>query len=198
MYPTRLLRRVIHYIWECFQVKDDMRMRLRSDRGDELHVEEHAADLRVTVRYFAKEEDGALVKQMEVVCFVLQYGDWIPLEIYHDGSAKVYGTSDAETGRATIHDIAGQAQAAGYCDAWALTFLEQGFLATAAKLMPLGERPARRPKWPKPTTPAPDLEQIEEWMFEDGGCEATDSCWVEPDGICPHGHPSWLLRLGLV
>jgi hypothetical protein len=31
-----------------------------------------------------------------------------------------------------------------------------------------------------------------------GGCEALDGCWVEPDGTCPHGKPSWLLVLGYV
>ena len=43
----------------------------------------------------------------------------------------------------------------------------------------------------------PSQETLEEWMF-DAGCEATDGCWVEPDGTCPHGHPSWLLALGLI
>ena len=55
----------------------------------------------------------------------------------------------------------------------------------------------KRPRWPAPTTEQPSLETIEEWMWEDGGCEATDGCWLEVDGVCPHGHPSWLLRLGL-
>jgi len=50
---------------------------------------------------------------------------------------------------------------------------------------------------PKPTTDRPSLEDLEEWMT-DGGCEATDGCWVEPDGICEHGHPSWLQRIGLI
>ncbi|MGV0985062.1 MAG: hypothetical protein ACOYB2_10935 [Limnohabitans sp.] len=45
--------------------------------------------------------------------------------------------------------------------------------------------------------PMPDDEQIEEWVM-DSVCEATDGCSVEPDGRCEHGHPSWLLRLGLV
>lgn len=43
----------------------------------------------------------------------------------------------------------------------------------------------------------PDAETLEEWL-EDGGSEATDGCWVEPDSICPHGKESWLLVLGLV
>lgn len=59
------------------------------------------------------------------------------------------------------------------------------------------KREQKRSRWPEPTTERPDIETLEEWDF-DGGCEATDGCWVEPDGICQHGHPSWLLRLGLI
>ena len=43
----------------------------------------------------------------------------------------------------------------------------------------------------------PSIEQLEEWLSE-GGAEATDGCWVEPDGVCQHGHQSWLLRLGMI
>lgn len=43
----------------------------------------------------------------------------------------------------------------------------------------------------------PELETLMEWEAE-GGCEATDGCWVEPDGVCPHGCRSWLLELGLI
>jgi hypothetical protein len=47
------------------------------------------------------------------------------------------------------------------------------------------------------TSEAPDVETLIEWD-EEGGCEATDGCWVEPDGVCPHGCQSWLLELGLI
>ncbi len=43
----------------------------------------------------------------------------------------------------------------------------------------------------------PSLEQLIAWQAE-GGCEATDGCWVEPDGTCPHGKPSWLIVLGMI
>ena len=43
----------------------------------------------------------------------------------------------------------------------------------------------------------PDIEELEEWM-NDGGCEATDGCWTEPDGHCEHGKPSWLLKMGSI
>lgn len=52
--------------------------------------------------------------------------------------------------------------------------------------------------YPPPTVPPPSIEELIAWEFEDGGCEATDGCWVEPDGMCEHGHPSWLLVLGLI
>lgn len=52
--------------------------------------------------------------------------------------------------------------------------------------------------WPAPTTAEPNLETLAAWMDEDGGCEATDGCWIEADGTCIHGHPSWLLALDLI
>jgi hypothetical protein len=44
----------------------------------------------------------------------------------------------------------------------------------------------------------PSLEELQRQVEEDGGCEATDGCFVEPDGTCDHGQPSWLLALGLI
>jgi hypothetical protein len=45
----------------------------------------------------------------------------------------------------------------------------------------------------------PDVETLIAWEAE-GGCEAAcpHHCWVEADGTCPHGNPSWLLKLGLI
>lgn len=57
------------------------------------------------------------------------------------------------------------------------------------------ERPNRPYK--KPETATPDIYQLLRWEME-GGCEATDGCWVEPDGWCPHGHVSWLVYLGMI
>jgi hypothetical protein len=41
-------------------------------------------------------------------------------------------------------------------------------------------------------------EGLQRQVEEDGGCEATDGCFVKPDGTCDHGQPSWLLVLGLI
>jgi len=52
-------------------------------------------------------------------------------------------------------------------------------------------------RWPEPTTPIPTVGDLTEW-HENEGCKATDGCWVEPDGECEHGFPSWLVYLGLI
>jgi len=43
----------------------------------------------------------------------------------------------------------------------------------------------------------PSDRTLEQWAH-DCGCEAIDGCWVEPDGECKHGYPSWLMALGYV
>lgn len=53
------------------------------------------------------------------------------------------------------------------------------------------------PRHPKPTEPEPSDEELDRFVF-DSVCDATDGCTVEPDGVCEHGHPSWLLYLGLI
>lgn len=195
---TRLLRRVIRYIWECYREKSEIKIRLKNHNGDELHVEEDLDNWLVAVRFFAKQPTGELVKQIEATCFIMLHGEWVPLQLYEFGSPTVVlAKASVDDGNVEILDPFGQAKAAAFCDAWAFKLLEHGFLAQAAKMTPVVRNPTKRPQWPQPTVPTPDLETIEEWMWEDGGCEATDGCWLEPDGICPHGHPSWLLKLGL-
>jgi hypothetical protein len=56
---------------------------------------------------------------------------------------------------------------------------------------------ARTKIWPKPTEGQPEIDVLEDWN-SDGTCGATDGCTVEPDGTCEHGHPSWLLYLGMI
>jgi len=34
--------------------------------------------------------------------------------------------------------------------------------------------------------------------MDEGRCETTDGCYAEADGVCEHGHPSWILYLGLI
>jgi hypothetical protein len=61
-------------------------------------------------------------------------------------------------------------------------------------------RPHRQPPPRKEVNrmPCPSLEELQRQVEEDGGCKATDGCFVEPDGTCHHGQPSWLVALGLI
>ena len=47
------------------------------------------------------------------------------------------------------------------------------------------------------TTHRPSIKTMTRWA-SDCGAEATDGCWVAPDGSCQHGHTSWIRRLGYV
>lgn len=43
----------------------------------------------------------------------------------------------------------------------------------------------------------PTMAKLEKWS-SDCGCKTPDGCWVEPDGECEHGYPSWLSALGMI
>ncbi|HHC72608.1 MAG TPA: hypothetical protein ENK54_06890 [Thiotrichales bacterium] len=52
--------------------------------------------------------------------------------------------------------------------------------------------------WPEPTVDEPPFVELEQMILYDGEATATDGCSVEPDGVCPHGHPSWPRYLGFL
>lgn len=43
----------------------------------------------------------------------------------------------------------------------------------------------------------PSVDELSDMIYH-GVAEATDGCMVELDGTCPHGHPSWLIKLGYI
>lgn len=51
--------------------------------------------------------------------------------------------------------------------------------------------------WPESTTPRPSDVELARFAT-DSIVDATDGCQVEPDGVCEHGYPSWLIQLGLI
>lgn len=58
--------------------------------------------------------------------------------------------------------------------------------------------PATGRPYPAPTSPEPDFVTLAGQLI-DACAEATDGCFpFEPDGVCKHGHPTWLRRLGVV
>ena len=74
------------------------------------------------------------------------------------------------------------------------------FQAIAPGLIAAGRTDESVPEPVKePTLDPPSIETLIQWETE-GGCEAAcpHGCWVDPDGHCPHGNPSWLLEPGLI
>lgn len=49
----------------------------------------------------------------------------------------------------------------------------------------------------KTVTKRPTMASMNRWI-SNAVAKATDGCEVEPDGICEHGHSSWLLVLCLI
>lgn len=99
-----------------------------------------------------------------------------------------------------FYDRKGQASLADFAETWAQNLKDQKWLdnGTCTRSSKLdAEEIAAQARRPDPTTDQPDMETLLAW-FMDGDCEATDGCIVEPDGVCPHGHPSWLLKLGMM
>lgn len=49
------------------------------------------------------------------------------------------------------------------------------------------------------THKTPSLEALQSFLFSDDRIECLDECEMfEPDGICEHGSPTWLVAVGLV
>jgi hypothetical protein len=160
---------------------------------DQLVIEVIAHRRIAVAHYF--EQNGDLIPDPSMTFFVTDAGQWAPIGITQViGGSRSYVKLTADGGDVDhCHDPAGQADAAAFADTWARNIAALGWLARAT-CQHCYLRPGT---WPEPTTAEPAQETLMEWAVLDGDCEATDGCHVEPDGVCPHGHPSWLIRLGL-
>lgn len=49
--------------------------------------------------------------------------------------------------------------------------------------------------YPEPLVNQPSVDMILLMMAGQIAVESTDGCTCDPDGVCPHGHPSWLVFL---
>lgn len=166
---------------------------------DRLCVEKISANRFSVAHYF--EMNGDLVPDPDIVFFVSDKGDWCPIGISQSligWRSYVKITPDGEGIEA--YDKIGQADLANFAETWANNIVDQGWLAwgscTRASIATQVASPVSA--WPMPTTEAPTLATLFDWLLMDGDCEATDGCSIEPDGVCPHGYPSWLMQLGMI
>jgi hypothetical protein len=139
--------------------------------------------LLVSAGCYQVDRRGLSVADPEMVFYLDEQAQWLPIELTRVGGEKmVVGTVAA--GCVALRDPAGQAALAAYADRWARQLRAQFQVAHS----PEDER-QQQPAWAT----------LMDWLGADGGCEATDGCWVEErDGVCEHGQPSWLVALGLL
>jgi hypothetical protein len=53
-------------------------------------------------------------------------------------------------------------------------------------------------QYPTSTAKEPSVDELYSMMVGMIDTETTDGCTAEPDGVCEHGHPSWLIVLGYI
>jgi hypothetical protein len=53
-------------------------------------------------------------------------------------------------------------------------------------------------QYPSPIAKEPSVDELYSMMVGMIDSESTDGCVCDSDGICPHGHPSWLIVLGYI
>lgn len=161
-----------------------------------LIIEEKIKHREMRVCYFLFDGEGNPVPEPELWFYIDVSGAWIPYEINrHTAGHHVFADLEMETGKLLVTDPYNQAALAAFADFWAEILRAQGWIESAYKHVD-GSSPKAEAliAWEE----QPDWETLTAWMVEENGCEATDGCWVEHDGMCPHGHRSWLLELGLI
>ena len=176
----------------------DAYLRLAMPERDDCLVIQRVGPHLSIARYVVKE--GVTAPDPDMLFCLEQPAAWPIVEViysWREWSAYVRWTQQQ---RIPVGDMSRQLLWAHFAKYWAQKLTDEGWawFATRHKQNPVRVSALDPSTWPEPTEPQPDQETLEEWMYEDGGCEATDSCWVEPDGICQHGHPSWLLVLDLI
>ena len=153
---------------------------------------------QVRLSRFVTVYHGPPIKKLEIVFFIDEQGHLIPYQFYRPPTDnQICGVIDTRSFKFVVDNRAYQRALANHCDLWAARLHNQGWLERGTRFDPTELEFESEFSWPTPTVEEPDDDQIEAWLMDDIA-EATDGCQVELDGTCPHGHPSWLRRLGLV
>ena len=98
------------------------------------------------------------------IVFFTGAGDWAPIEVVQVlGGRRVYARLTEDGKDVVVANPSLQADLAEFADIWANNIKAQGWLEHGQRYQPRKLQ-------------APDLETLLEWMMDDGGCEATDTC----------------------
>lgn len=156
------------------------------DESHRLEIEKAGQRVIRVIHYSQKESAGDYFGD-QITCFIGEAG-WIPIERSHyRGTFITYAELTADGQDVVLIDQHDQTELVEFVDNWVHEIEVQSGFDNTQRWTP------RRSGQPEP----PSLETLLAWEDE-GGCEATDGCWVEPDGTCPHGCQSWLIELGLI
>ncbi len=158
-------------------------------------IEELVKGRQMRLAYILFDESGLPVVEPELQFQIGKDGHWVPIAISRISTGShTFAILDSERGENIPTDAARQAELANFADYFAEVLRNNGWITHSRKWF---GAPSLGKQFSDENEP-PDLDTLQQWMDDDGGCEATDGCWVEVDGRCPHGHKSWLLELGLV
>lgn len=171
-------------------------LELRMKGHGVLIIEETIKHRQMRVCYWLFDAEGNPISEPELWFYIDPYGHWIPHQIHrHTAGNHVFADLDLANGELLVIDAKHQAALAYFADFWADILRAQGWIEDADKCI------MQPQTWPEdedqPAQP-PAIQDLWDWVDEYGQCLATDGCWVEMDGTCEHGHPSWLVVLGLV
>lgn len=159
----------------------------------ELVVEEKIKHRQMVVYYWLYDAQCHPVPEPEIWFYLGEDGHWIPYEIRrHTTGHSAYAILSEDTHELTVTDEDNQAALADFADRWAEALRAQGWIGQADKTI------TQPQPWPDTSQIRPPIEDLWDWVDEYGQCTATDGCWVEPAGVCEHGHQSWLVELGEV
>jgi hypothetical protein len=160
-----------------------------------LVVEEQIKRQQMRVCYWLYNAQGHPVAEPEILFYLGEDGHWVPYEFTrHTTGHHAFAVLDEERGELMVTDEANQEALATLADTWAECLRAQGWVGGAVKCI---TQPQGWSEEDAPLEP-PSIEELWDWVDEYGQCQATDGCWCEADGRCEHGHPSWLLELGLI
>ncbi len=133
------------------------------------------------------EQQESLIADPEIIFFIA-YTLWVPIEITQViGGHRIYAQPVPDDQGIILTDPDRQESLADFAETWAENIELQGWLDNSIKWAPCQNMQIQMPQ----------LDTLIAWV-EEGGSEATDGCWVETDGVCPHGCESWLLKLNLI
>lgn len=199
MYPAEFMDQLVHDLIEHYEAEvlpsGLIYLELRMVGYGVLVIEEQVKHKQMRVCYLLYNAQSVAVPEPEMLFHLDERSDWIPYEIRcHTLGIRWIGQVDPGSGELLIMDEVNQAALANLADMWAECLRAQGWIAWASKC--ITQPPALAEK-ELPCMPPP-VEELWDWVDEYGQCQATDGCWCAPEGCCEHGHPSWLVALGLI